>query len=252
MRKKRFSADRITVILDSLRHRLQGVTDPLTELKIFTEGRRVAVQLDGGKMDSLSGQLLLDFDQAEIRRLLEFPSHRAEFTIAQKLAQQQAEAETWFTRGVEMEQKENGASFAIKAYEKALEIDPDLAGALVNLGTLYFNQQNWERCEFYYRRAVQVRPDYPLAHFNLGNLFDEQGDWENALKHYESALQLDPDYADAHYNLALLYQSHGEPLKSIRHWRIYIKLDPHGEWTVIARRELSRLRQQTVVSGARR
>jgi len=64
----------------------------------------------------------------------------------------------------------------IEAYEKAVELDPHSAGALVNLGTIYFNARDLARAERYYRQATEVDPSYALAHFDLANLFDERGD----------------------------------------------------------------------------
>jgi tetratricopeptide (TPR) repeat protein len=250
LRRNRISAERIRLILASLRSRLSHVSDPLAELKIFTDGRRVAVQVDGGKMEALSGQLLLDFDRDEIRRMLEFPSRPAEQTQANERAARARDAETWFERGVEAERAGISIDRAVAAYQKALEIDPEQASALVNLGTIYYNQHDWPKAEDCYNRALTVRPSYALAHFNLGNLYDEIGEWHRALEQYLAALDDQPDYPDAHYNIALLHQTHGEPLKAVRHWHAYLKADPNGYWAGIARRELAKLRDKTVVRNS--
>ena len=252
LRRNRFRVERIRMILASLRARLSHVSDPLTELKIFSDGRRVGVQVDGRKMEALSGQLLLDFDREAIRRMLEFPSRPAEATEAREQATRSSEAETWFERGVEAEQTGISIDRAVAAYEKAIELDPGQASSLVNLGTIHYNQQDWPKAEDCYRRALKVRPDYALAHFNLGNLYDETGQWHKALEQYLAALSAQPGYPDAHYNIALLHQSHGEPLKAVRHWRAYLKADPNGYWAAIAHRELAKLREKSVVQGARR
>jgi tetratricopeptide (TPR) repeat protein len=249
LRRARYSAERIRLILSALRERLRHVKDPLTDLKIFTDGRKLAVQVDGQKMEALSGQLLLDFDQEEIRRLLSFPGRRADETLAEQVAQRQREARTWFERGVEMEQNGTPAEQVIVAYKKALEFDAEAAGAWVNLGTVYFNLKRWREAEQHYRMALEKKPGYALALYNLGNLFDETGEWSQALDCYLQAIEKDESYADAHYNIALLYQNQGEALKALKHWRAYLKIDPSGYWAGIARRELSRLRQESLVVG---
>ncbi len=124
LRARRMPAARIRLILESLRSKLRHVADPLQELKIYTDGRRLAVQVDGHRMEPLTGQLLLDFDQDELRRLLEFPSKRAERTLAQEMEHRMREAEQWFERAVEMEQTGAPPEQIIAAYEKALERDP--------------------------------------------------------------------------------------------------------------------------------
>jgi tetratricopeptide (TPR) repeat protein len=251
LRRSRYSAERIKLILSVLRERLRHVHDPLTDLKIFTDGRKLTVQVDGQKMEALSGQLLMDFDKEEIRRLLAFPGQRSEETIAEALANRQREARKWFERGVEMEQSGAPPEQIIEAYGKALEFDEDAAGAWVNLGTIHFHLRRWKEAEQHYRTALQKRPDYALAHYNLGNLYDETGSPQQALSCYLRALELDESYADAHYNVALLYQNRGESLKALKHWRAYLKIDPAGYWAGIARRELARLRQESLVGGGR-
>ncbi len=141
---------------------------------------------------------------------------------------------------------------AIAAYQKAVSLDPQLAAAYVNLGTLYFGTQQYEKAANSYRRALSINPDYPLAHFNMGNLYDELGDTDQAQSHYQAALKLDPNYADAHYNLALLFQSSGKTLKAVRHWQTYLKLDSSSAWSAIARRELDKLSTALVVPGTNR
>lgn len=251
LRRNRVKPERIRLIIESLRERLRHIENPLTELKIYTDGRRLTVQVDGGKMEPLTGQLLLDFDKEEIRRLLRFPARASEEEAEREQAARRFEAERWFEKGVEVEQSHGPIERAVAAYEKALAADPTLSSALVNLGTIYFQQQDYARAGDCYRRAVAMSPSYALAHFNLANLLEETGDWQGALASYLAALQLDQSYADVHYNLALLYQNHGEPLKAVKHWRAYLKLDPQGYWAAIARRELANLREQTVVAGNR-
>jgi len=251
LRARRMPAARIRLILESLRSKLRHIADPLQELKIYTDGRRLAVQVDGRKMEPLTGQLLLDFDQDELRRLLEFPSRRAERTLALEMEHRMREAEQWFERAVEMEQVGAPPEQIIAAYEKALERDPDAPAPHVNLGTLYFHRKQWKQAEAHYRAALALRPRYALAWFNLGNLYDELRDPDRALECYLKALECDASFADAHYNAALIYQSRHDTLNAVRHWQQYLKLDPSGYWAGIARRELARLKQETLLEGAK-
>lgn len=241
LRARRISAARIRAVVVSLRKKLRDVGNPLTEVRLFADGRRIAVQLAGQKMEPVSGQLLFDFDQSEISRLLEFRPSREEKRRSEQ--NRRLEAERWFQRGLDLESAGAPAAEAIGAYEKAIEADPASAGALVNLGTIYFNRREWSKAEECYHRAIQANGRYALAHFNLANLYDERNDRERALVHYRMALKLNPSYSDAHYNIALLFQTSGDVMNAVRHWRIYLKLDPASSWAIIARRELEKLRR---------
>lgn len=234
--------------VEALTAKLRGVHDPLTQLKLYADGKRIRVEVDGRSMEAESGQLLLNFDQIELSRLLEFRVPDS----ASAERERRATADRWFQKGLELEQTGAPHGEVIEAYEKAISLDPRAAGAMVNLGTLHFNARGWREAERYYRMALEADPDYPLAHFDLANLFDERGDRAQAIEHYTAALKISPNYADAHYNLALLYQGSNQAMKAVRHWTMYLKLDPASTWANVARRELAKLRDQTVVPGYRR
>lgn len=252
LRKNRVRPERIRRIVDTLRTRLSYIRDPLSELKIFCDGKRVSVRVEGRKMEPITGQLLLDFDREALRRLFEFPSAPAAQAAALAAEATKRQAQAWFEKGVAMEQQGEKTAEVISAYGHAVELDPESAGAWLNLGTVHYNQRHWAEAEECYGKALAARPEYALAHYNIGNLFDETGRPREAIEHYRKALELDPSYADAHYNLALLYQTVHEPLSALRHWRIYLHLEPAGYWAGVARRELARLRQETVLNGASR
>ncbi|MBI4873809.1 MAG: tetratricopeptide repeat protein [Acidobacteria bacterium] len=249
LRERRVPPARIRDAVRSLRRRLGDSTDPLRDLRIFVDGRRVVVQLDDRRMEPVSGQLLLDFDEGEINRLLAFPGKRTEESTRLAAEKQRLEAEHWFQEGLERERTGAPLERILEAYQKAVELDPQGAGAWVNLGTVQFNARAWDQAEQCYRKALEADPKYALAHFNLGNLCDERNDHEQALVHYRAALGINPSYSDAHYNLALLYQSSGETMSAVRHWKAYLKLDPASTWAVIARRELDKLRRALLAAS---
>jgi tetratricopeptide (TPR) repeat protein len=247
LRRSRVAPAQIRRALAALAEKLQHIEDPLTQLKLYADGKKVRVEVDGRAMEAESGQLLLDFDPVELNRLLEFRVK----DNGQNERDRKAEAERWFQRGLEMEQTGGPAEEVIEAYKKSLELDPRSAGALVNLGTIYFNAHDWKQAEKYYQAALEADPEYSLAHFDLANLYDERGDRKKALEHYMAALKISPHYADAHYNLALLYQGSNQPMKAVHHWTAYLKLDPASHWANIARRELSKLKQAALLPGSR-
>jgi tetratricopeptide (TPR) repeat protein len=228
--------------VESLRQ--SGIERPLAELRLVPKGRRIAVRIDGQEMDAISGQILLDFEQAAGGvRTLPAPVNRDTGNADQE------QAALYFQRGLALEEADAPVEQVVEAYRSAIRLNPRAAGAWVNLGTIYYRERRFREAEESYRKAVEADPGYPLAHFNLGNLFDERGDLQNARKHYETALRLNANYADAHFNLALLCERAGEILKSLHHWRVYLKLDASSSWASIARREMEKLRHATVVGG---
>ncbi len=248
LRKSEASPVQIRKAVQAVRKHFREFENPFTEVKIYTQGKKIEVQFAGQKMEAISGQLILNFDQAEISKLLAFPGQAEESEAARKLKSRR-EAEHWFEKALDLEQTGAPVEEVIAAYQKAAEIDPTSAGALVNLGTVYFNARDWRQAEQFYRKAVEVDPEYALAHFNLGNLYDERGDRPAALQHYLAALRIHPRYADAHYNIALLYQAMGQALKAVRHWKAYLSMDTASAWAAIARRELAKIKEAAILRG---
>lgn len=235
----------ISRAVESLRRKLAGIRHPLAELKVISDGRAISVHLGGGKMDAVSGQLLLDFDASEIRALKTLKTLEPKPGGDPRV--RAAEAEAWFQRGLALEETGAPIEEAIEAYKKAIELNPAAAGALLNMGTIHYKLRRFKEAEDFYRRAVAIDPRYALAHFNLGNLYDEMGNATLAEEHYLKALEINPHYADAHFNVALLCEKRGDPLRALRHWKAYLKLDATTAWAEVARRQLARLRDAAVV-----
>jgi tetratricopeptide (TPR) repeat protein len=239
LRENHIPARQIGEALASLRRKLDWVKEPLSELRIVSDGRRISVHVAGQKMEAISGQILFDFDAAALGAVASFPEKK-------RSAQRLRESEEWFQRGLDAEESGAPADIAIEAYIKAFELNPEAAGALVNLGTIYYRQRKFVEAEKYYCQAIAADPDYPLAQFNLGNLYDEQNRLADAFERYRRALALNPGYADAHFNIALLCERTGDALRAVHHWKNYLKLDSSGQWAEIARRQLARLREAVI------
>jgi DNA-binding transcriptional MerR regulator len=236
LHENRIAPRHIGEALAALRRKLDWVKQPLSELRIVSDGRRIAVHLPGEKIEPVSGQIVFDFDAAGFDKVKSLPGRK-------RSHEDLRESEVWFQKGLDLEETGAPVEAAVAAYNKALELNPQAAGALVNLGTICYRQRKFAVAETYYRDAVAADPEYPLAQFNLGNLYDEQGRVGEAFEHYRRALRLNPSYADAHFNLALLCERTGDALKAVHHWKAYLKLDVTGQWAEIARRQLARLRE---------
>jgi tetratricopeptide (TPR) repeat protein len=130
------------------------------------------------------------------------------------------EADDWFARGCALEL--TCVDAAREAYERALEIQPDHAGALVNLGRLLHESGDVCAAEERYRLALDSDPKNATAAFNLGVALEDAGDDPRAIGAYQRALSLDPRFADASYNLACLYErvgDRGAALRQMAHYR---------------------------------
>lgn len=232
LRELRAKRVRPAVIRDSLRamRQVAGMENPLLEASAFASKSRVAFRHHGAAVEPLDGQFVMDFTE---HRVLE-PSRVQDIRTAETAAE-------FFARGVAMEENPATQLDAIEAYKRCTELDPGHAAAYINLGTLYYNRQDYVQAERFYRQAIAVDPRYALAYFDLGNVLDETGRLQEAINAYSAAITLAPTYADAHYNLALAYEKARRPRRALRHWQAYAKLDNAGPWALHARNQIKKI-----------
>ena len=226
---------RPAVIRESLRamqEAVSGMENPLLEAGAFRVGSRVAFRHDGRALDPIKGQFVMDFEETG-NVVFEEPSVRA-------IASPNTAAE-FFNRGVALEDDPASHERAIETYHKVLQLDPNFAPAHINLGTLHYNGQDYDKAEYHYRKAIECDSRYALAYFDLGNVLDETGRIPEAIQAYKTALQLAPTYADAHYNIALAYERTRDARKALIHWRAYSKLDVSGPWSIHAKNQIRRI-----------
>jgi tetratricopeptide (TPR) repeat protein len=220
--------------LEAMQKQVAGMENPLLEAGAYQSGHRVAFRHAGRLLEPIAGQFMFDF--AGNDKVVTSPPPVGPELVITNVAE-------LFAKGVTLEEDPARQTEALLVYQKVLDMDPNHAAAHINLGTLYYNRQDYAQAEKHYRSAIAIDPRYALAYFDLGNVLDETGRVEEAIATYKAAIQLAPTYADAHYNLALAYEKIREPRKALTHWRTYVRLDTVGPWSVHARHQIQRILQ---------
>ena len=124
---------------------------------------------------------------------------------------------------------------AVTAYRRALDYDPDLVAALINLANIRYSRDELAEAQALYERAISLDPSYFEAHFNLGNIHHDHARYADAEASYRHALSLNNNYPDAHFYLAVTLEKMGRSVDARTHWRTYERLAPQGEWVELAR-----------------
>ena len=222
--------------LQAMQKQVAGMENPLLEASAFSTGHRVAFRHEGRLLEPIAGQFVFDFspDQKVISRTPVMPL---------RPDPKESDVAELFSRGITLEEDPHTQTEAIATYLKVIEREPTHAAAHINVGTLYYNRQDYGLAEKHYRAAIESDPRYALAYFDLGNVLDETGRVHEAIQTYKTALQLAPTYADAHYNLALAYEKLKQPRQALPHWRAYVKLDTASPWAIHARNQVQRILQ---------
>jgi tetratricopeptide (TPR) repeat protein len=115
---------------------------------------------------------------------------------------------------------------AVACLRKALEMDPDYAGAHNNLGSALQAKGDLDGAIAEYRTALRLRPDDALAHSNLGVALKAKGDLDGAITECRTALRLRPDDATMHSNLGVALDDKGDLDGAIAEHRSALRLQP--------------------------
>ncbi len=180
----------------------------------------------------------------------------ADDPLASAVAGLRVTAAEYLKRGVEaMEAGRPGD--AVSLHARALQEDPSLTQAHVNLVILYGSMKRPEDAAAQYRSALgaglasaelhynygvvayreneagaarlafeaalEINPDHALANHNLGQMLEEEGRFAEARARYERALASRPDHALSHYKLGLLLMREFNATEAVRAFRQAIK-----------------------------
>jgi tetratricopeptide (TPR) repeat protein len=208
---------RVRRSLGALRVHLPGVDRPLTSARIRCDVDRVLVSDGDATFEAATGQLLLDFEVAELHadvaRVLAMP----------RANQPERSAWDWFSVAREHEsawesgEAESELQAACEAYRRALELEPNLAAAACNLGSLLAESGDLEGARDAFDEALRADPDLPEARANLAELALQDGDFDIAIDGFQGLLADDPDFVEAHYGLGRAYLSIGKKKTALAH-----------------------------------
>lgn len=96
---------------------------------------------------------------------------------------------------------------------------PQRAAAANKRGVALVELKRLEEARAAFERALEIVPNFAPALVNIGNLHLEAGETQEAIRFYESALRSDEEYALAHHNLGVAYKRLGRTGDSVRELR---------------------------------
>lgn len=188
---------------------------PVSGVRVFAQGEHVVVRLGATSWDVQSGQLLFDFEaqQAQVGGTV----------IIDRVPLRGTDAGTEFEKACLLE--DDSPEQAMHHYLKAVELQPAMQHAYMNLGCMLHAQRRWSEAEEVYRRGIAACTEPTVLLFNLAVLLEDKGDFSLAIEAYRDALRADPQFADAHFNLARLYAALGDSRLAVRNYNAYRRLE---------------------------
>ncbi|MBA7495919.1 Photosystem I assembly protein Ycf3 [subsurface metagenome] len=116
---------------------------------------------------------------------------------------------------------------AVAECKKAIEINPNYAGAHHSLGVAYGSKGMYYEAIAELKKAIEINPNYAGAYYNLGVLYGEKGMYDEEIAEYKKAIEVDPNHADTHYNLGVVYGNKGMYDEAIRELKKTIEINPN-------------------------
>lgn len=114
---------------------------------------------------------------------------------------------------------------ALANYRKAIELrHGDYPEAMVNMGLIYVEQQQYNQAFAIYGDALRLRPGYAAAWYSMGMAEQQEGKLAEAERSLKTAIQYKPDYLQAWRDLGALYISQNRTDDAIHAYRQALQL----------------------------
>jgi len=130
---------------------------------------------------------------------------------------------------------------AMVEYERALELDPSIVQAHINLTSLYATRNQFEKAEEHFRESIRINPNLAESHYNHGVMLAVQDKLQEAEQAFRTALRINPLYADAYNNLGTVLERTGRTSEAISQYRQAVENKPNHR---LAHFSLARLLRQ--------
>ncbi len=151
---------------------------------------------------------------------------------------------------------------AIAAFEKVLEIDPEKAEAIYNLGVAHENLGQMDQAVTFYGKAVELQTSAVEPYLALATIYTANQQWPEAMAMLQEAealqpgdvdtvfdlgavamnagdipaaeaaflrvIELDDAHALGHYQLGMVYVNQGKSGEAVAHLEKYLELQPDG------------------------
>jgi len=112
------------------------------------------------------------------------------------------------------------------AFKRALQIDPKLALARINLAIALFNLPDLPGAQREAQAAIALAPNAPQPHYILGLIAKTQARADDAIAPFQQVLKIDPNDVGANVNLGQIYSGQKKYPEAIAAFRAAVNLTP--------------------------
>lgn len=235
--------------VDALKKALPDDTHPLSKLRVCCDGETIVALNDDVAFQPIGGQVVMAFNLPafgeHVQSVLAMPrvdpnAAPEAIEVDRTEANGGTTAYRYFVEACAAEDRGDSTT-AEHLFRQAIDLEPNMAAALTNLGNLVYRQGELEEARRFYERAIEHDPSQPEARYNLANLLEDLGDTEAAITELRKVCAAAPDFPDAHYNLGIMLAQLGSTQQATQHLARYLELDTASDWAGHARSYLAQL-----------
>jgi tetratricopeptide (TPR) repeat protein len=133
---------------------------------------------------------------------------------------------------------------AEEAYLKAVELEPTMVQAWINLGGVRLMRWEFQGCLEATQEAAKLRDDLPIVHYNMGQAYLYLNDPQNLVRCNERVIELDREHGAAHYYTAVGYLALDNLGAAERHFGRAIELGHRPTQDFVKAMEKAQLQKQ--------
>jgi tetratricopeptide (TPR) repeat protein len=251
------SLQKIRGAIAALKQRLPSDASPTSKLRVCSDGETLVALADDVAFQPINGQIVMAFAVPSfgehVAAVLALPRtapaeqiQRAEVSAPNHVDDRPTEANggttayRYFVEACGAEDRHDSAT-AEHLFRQAVDLEPNMAAALTNLGNLVYRQGELHEARALYERALECDPAQPEARYNLANLLEDLGETELAIAELRRVCVAAPEFADAHYNLGLMLAGLGGTSQARMCFERYLELDGRSDWATHAKGYLTTL-----------
>ncbi len=246
------STQQVRKNVDALKKALPDGTNPASKLRICSDGETIVAVAEDVAFEPVTGQVVMAFtvpsfgehvvSTLALPRISPIASDGAPAFVEDSPTEANG-GTTAYRHFVEACAAEDAGDSerAEHLFRQALDVEPNLAAALTNLGNLVYRAGELDEARRLYERALEHDPAQPEARYNLANLYEDLGEMDLAIAELRRVCISVPEFADAHYNLGIMLAQLGGTAQARDHLERYLELDGASDWSSHARSYLEQM-----------
>jgi tetratricopeptide (TPR) repeat protein len=134
----------------------------------------------------------------------------------------------------------------IKTLERVIEKNPNDLSALIRLGNLHMDTQNFGEAVAMYERALEIDPKNNNVRVDMGTCYRYMGRSDIALENYRKAIEIDPNHPNAHLNSGVvLFDDMKKYPEAVKMFERFLEIEPNSERAAELRNLVEQLKQQS-------